>query len=294
MSTMYFAKLNFNSEIYKVYDDASLKGKLLNQIYQGLTEKIMHVENNEKYKFITLTKNPDDFWISGRLVLITPGINTSYDETSDDIVEELIDNKAAYVAFLFDLNKEEIAFVPKKDFGHNMFIREFKALLELAVPDMEVEIYLEKNVNMLLQRMKQLALIQQVQVHIVPPNGDKDDFDALFSTGSDEIRETWATKFGISLVAAAKTGINASSKYIRKLVAAVSKGYGKMEVIGKDVAGTRTKVTSDEDALYTKAIPDKDKDNLVEFPRYARAGIVEMLESKSTVEIATGNTGGKS
>ena len=285
MSTMYFAKLNFNSDIYKIYEDESLRRLLLDKVYSELSESVAHIENEEKFKFITLIKNPDEFWISGRLILVAPGVNTSYDAETDDLIEEPIDNKAASVSFFFDVNKEQIAFVPKRDFGHNMFIREFKFLLEMCIKDMEVEIHLEKNINLLKEKMSKLSFAQKITVDIVPPNGDKAEYDALFSTGADEIKDTLATKFLIVLGATAKVGINLSSKYINKLTAAVSKGYGKMEVIGKDTAGNPAKVTSDVDALYTKAIRDQDKDNLVELPLIAKAAIAEILENKIRINI---------
>ncbi|MBF7081868.1 DUF4747 family protein [Desulfallas sp. Bu1-1] len=285
MSTMYFAKLNFNSQIYEVYDDESLKEKLLNQIFQDLSEKVIYIEENKKYKFITLEKNTSDFSITGRIVLVSPGVNISYDEVKDDVIEQFNENNATYVTFYFDLKTEEIAFVPKRDFGHQMFISMFKTLLEKCVPDIEVELYLEKNINQLREKIMKFANISIVDINIVPPNGDKEDFDALFSTKSDEIKETWATKFSIRLGGTAKKGINIASKYLNKMIVAVSKGYGEMKVTGKDNEGVRTVLTSSEEAPFTKSIPDLHKDSLSEIPNYAKSGIAELTTAKSTVKI---------
>src|SRR5665648_1128190 len=105
MSTMYFAKLNFNSEIYKVYEDGSILTEFLNKVFLNLTDKVAHIDDKgKKTKFITLLKDENGTWISGRIVLIAPGTNVSYDEVKDDIVETHDKNGANYVTFYFDLS----------------------------------------------------------------------------------------------------------------------------------------------------------------------------------------------
>ncbi|HZK56276.1 MAG TPA: hypothetical protein VFC84_19135 [Desulfosporosinus sp.] len=283
---MYFAKLNFNSEIYKVYEDGSILTEFLNKVFLNLTDKVAHIDDKgKKTKFITLLKDENGTWISGRIVLIAPGTNVSYDEVKDDIVETHDKNGANYVTFYFDLSREIIAFIPKRSFGHVMFVNAFKTLLELCVKDVAVEIFLEKNIHILKEKIYNLDSVQIVEIDIVPPNGDKEDFEALFGTKAEEIKETKATKFAITLAAPAKISIDVKSKYIDRLIMAVSKGFGKMVVRGKDKVGTKATVTSDKDAPFNRPVPDLDKDDLIEFPVYAKSGITELMAHKLAVDL---------
>lgn len=288
MSTMYFAKMNFNSEIYDVYEDGALLTDFLNKVFNSLTEKVtLKDDKDRKFKFITLIKDDRGSWISGRIVLIAPDTVITYDPDKDDIIESYNKNGASYITFYFDIARESIAFVPKRNFGHVMFIEMFKKLVELCVENVSVEIYLEKNIHVLREKIYNFKSVQIVEIDIVPPNGDKDDFDALFGTKADEIKETKATKFKINLAAPAKIGINVKSKYIDRLIRAVSKGFGEMVVRGKNQANADQTLKSDKDAPYTIAIDDKNKDNLVEFPTYARAGISELIEHRISIEVAS-------
>jgi hypothetical protein len=290
VSTMYFAKLNFNSEIYDVYENGALLTDFLNKVFTGLTEKVTFDDDKgRRFKFITLIKDEKGSWISGRLVLIAPGTVISYDPEKDDVIESYNKNGASYVTFYFDISKESIAFVPKRTFGHVMFIEMFKKLIELCVIDANVEIFLEKNIHMLREKIYKFKSVQTIEIDIVPPNGDKEDFEALFGTKADEIKETKATKFKINLAAPIKIGIDVKAKYIDRLIKAVSKGFGEMVVKGKNQANADQTLKSDKDAPYTMPIADMNKDNLVEFPIYARAGISELMEHRIAIEVASAN-----
>lgn len=290
MSTIYFAKLNFNSEIYNAYEDGAILTEFLNKVFVGLTEQVSYYdEKKRRMKFITLHKDNSGMWISGRIVLVAPGVNVSYDPIKDDIIEKYDENGAAYVTFYLDLNKESIAFVPKRAFGHVMFIDAFKKLTELCVKDVEVEIFIEKNIHVLREKIYKFKSVQTIEVDIVPPNGDKEDFEALFGTKSEEIKAARITKFKLNLASPAKIGIDVKSNYIDRLIKAVSKGFGKMVVKGKNQLGTGATLTSDNDAPFTIPIPDRDKDNLIEFPIYAKAGIAELIEHQVAIEVSAGS-----
>lgn len=65
MAQIYFSKFNINSEIYKVYDDDSLKDKILKDVFDKMDEHARHTEKEKRrgeeekdvtYKFCNLKK----------------------------------------------------------------------------------------------------------------------------------------------------------------------------------------------------------------------------------------------
>lgn len=48
MAQIYFSKFNINSEIYKVYDDDSLKDKILKDVFDKMDEHARHTEKEKK------------------------------------------------------------------------------------------------------------------------------------------------------------------------------------------------------------------------------------------------------
>lgn len=288
MATMYFAKVNVNSDIYDIYEDKNKLYDILSDLLININDKDKivdkHPENDKQItiQFSSLSKSEN--CIYGRLVYYFDGINITFNKEKREIEEAPQENMAQYITFYFDVMKERIAFTYKKEFGRRMFIDYFEKMLNhFSSNDVIFEIYLEKNIKDLENKIRYYSKINEVEISVIPPNGDKEDFDNLFGNTSEDIKETNATKFYIRLQSAAKEGINVLSKMLQNSISIIGKGYGDIVFKGKDKANNKYTVTSSEQALYVKPIKDEYKDNLIEFPEIARSGINNLLSEKDRV-----------
>ncbi|MCB4844102.1 hypothetical protein LHW04_03370 [Bacillus tropicus] len=286
MSTIYFAKFNINEKIYEVYDGKENLDELLTKVFLGMETDVelseVRRKKNVNFKFITLNKDADKFTVSGRLVAYAPGVHVSYDEEKDDVVETQDNKKATYVTFYFDVRKETIGFVPKNDFGRKMFIERFKMLIEKLVPEVgEVEIILEKDSQILDEKLQLINHVDEISIDLIPPNNDKKLFESLFGINSDDLTETGGSTYSFKIKGTAKKGLNLASKFVENLVKGVIVGYGKLLARGQNRSGDPIQVNSEEQALYTKGIADINKDNIPEISEKSRAGIVRLATMKA-------------
>jgi hypothetical protein len=284
LSTVYFAKFNINEKIYDVYDKKESLTKLLNMVYKGLNTEVELAEVSNKkdlnFKFISLHPQ-DSLIVNGRVVAYAPGTHISYDPDTDDVIETKDNKKATYVTFTFDIKNEIIGFVPKVDFGHNQFLRRFKALVENCVPEIgEVELFLESDLQALNEKIIKFKHVQEVSLNLIPPNNDKKLFEELFDIKPEKLNETGGNKFFLSLKGTAKQGLNLASDYMKNLIKGVSLGYGNMRITGKNTSEEDYSVKSDKDALYTRPISNNNKDNILEVEEKTKAGVKHLRELK--------------
>lgn len=283
MSRVYFAKFNVNEHIYKVYENQGLLNELLNKMYREINNEVKLVDNDGTYKFINLDKNLDKLVINGRIVLYAPGIHSSYDDIEDNIVEEQDDKKATYITFSFDVQREIIGFVPKFNFGRKKFMEKFKDLVEACCDIGEVELFLENDSELLDEKLKVLSHTKEIDVRLIPPNGDKEEFKALFGLDSEELRKTDGTRFTFVIAGTAKKGVDISSKYISRFIKGVRLGYGKLKVKGKNSTGEDITINSEDDTPFTRPIADHNKDSIPAIQEKTRAGSVKLLATKARV-----------
>lgn len=277
MPRVYFAKFNFNEEIYNIYSDEKKRAELLFKLYDGISTNVSLRDSDGTFKFITLDKDPEKFVINGRVVLYAPGVHASYNQVEDDVTEIKDEKMAQYVTFSFNIEKEIIGFVPKRLFGRNQFIEKFTQLLEACCDIGEVKIYVESDLKKLQERLKVFSFVKEVNVKVIPPNGDKEDFAALMGSNADQIKETNATKFQMNFAGTAKKGLNIAAAYIQKWIGAVTRGYGEMIVSGKNQSKEDVTVNSKDDAPFTRPISANAKDSIPEIMEKTRAGISELL-----------------
>ncbi|PEK04753.1 MULTISPECIES: hypothetical protein [Bacillus cereus group] len=283
MARVYFAKFNVNENIYKVYEDKGLLNELLNKMYREINNKVKLTDKNGTYKFINLDKNLDTLVVNGRIVVYAPGIHATFDEDEDKVVEEKDDKKAMYITFSFDIQREIIGFVPKFNFGRKQFLERFKNLIEACCDIGEVELFLENDSDLLDEKLKVLAHTKEIDVHLIPPNGDKKQFKELFGLDSEELRKTEGTRFTFKIAGTAKKGIDISSKYIRRFITGVQLGYGKLKLIGKNRTGEDVTINSEEDTPFTRPILENNKDSIPAIQEKTRAGGVQLLAAKARV-----------
>ncbi len=289
MSTIYFAKFNINEKIYEVYDGKENLDELLTKVFLGMKTDVELSEIRRKkdvnFKFITLDKDAEKFTVNGRLVAYAPGVHVSYDEEKDDVVETKDSKKATYVTFYFDVRREAIGFVPKNDFGRKMFIERFKMLIENLVPEVgEVELVLEKDSQILDEKLQLINHVDEISIDLIPPNNDKELFESLFGINSDDLADTGGSKYSFKIKGTTKKGLNLASTFVKNLVNGVIVGYGTLFARGKNTSGDPIQVNSEEQALYTKGIIDINKDNIPEISEKSKTGIVRLATMKATAK----------
>jgi len=287
MPNVYFAKFNFNGKIYEIYSNEEKRQELLNKLYNGLNTdvKLLDEKSGKNFKFIHLDKDPDKCIVKGRVVLYAPGVHISYDEQEDDVVETKDDNKASYITFCFDINKEIIGFVPKNDFKRKMFMEKLTQLIEACCDVGEVAIFLETDLKKLQERLEIFTHVKEVSVLAVPPNGDKEDYENLMGSNASLIQDTGATKYQMRFIGTVKKGIDANSPYIRKWISVVTRGYGEMSVYGKSNEKENVTISSKEDAPFFRPIGEVSKDSIPEVAEKTRAGISELMVLKVQSEV---------
>lgn len=296
MAVIYFSKLNINSNIYDVYRDEKIKDMILNEVFEKMDQKL-EIEDDDgvRYKFCDLNKNYDQKTVVGRLVKIFEGENISYNAEKDTVNITPADDCASHITFYFDVYQEQIAFIRRHNFGFRQFNKIFKMILEKYLEDVEFEMYLEHNIDELKVKMEKFKQILKVDVTIIPPNANRDEFAMLFGTNAEEIYEANATKYTQTLTTSSKNikGINWRTGFFTRMFYGIAKGYGDMNVEGKDHTGTKYRLTSDEDAPFTRPIPDSEKDSLSAFPEVAREYIKELIQQKLKVKLNGGESHSK-
>ncbi len=284
MSKVYFAKFNINSEIYDVYSGKKELKSLLNKIYVGLNEDIELSESTGTFKFTSLNKE-NNLVVNGRLVFYGPGTHTSYDPEKGDIEEYLDEHKARYIVFSFDIENEIVGFVPQFGFGHNQFLKRFGALVEGCADIGEVQLYLESDIESFEERIKHLKRVSEINVELIPPNNDREDFKALFGSEAEELEETGATKFFFKLTASSKKKIKTTSAYVKRLIKGVGLGYGKMTVYGENTSHDKVTIKSMDDTPYLRPIADSEKTSIPEVAEKTRAGINDLQRLKTNLRV---------
>ncbi len=280
MSRIHYAKFNFNEDIYKIYDNDELREEFLYKVFSGIDSKLSIKDKDGTFKFISLHKNSDEYIINGRVVLYAPGTHISYNQDKDDVNEVKDDKMAQYITFSFHVRKEIVGFVPKRNFGKNQFVEKFSRLVEGMCEIGEVKMYLETDLKELQEKLKVFSFVKSVDVRVIPPNSDRDDFAALMGSNAEQIKETKATKFEMSFMGTAKKGINIASTYIQKWIGAITRGYGEMSVKGENSSHDEIIVHSKTDALFTRPIHNNSKDSIPDVAEKTRAGISELLALK--------------
>lgn len=265
MAVMYFAKININRDIYEVYGEQRDYQKELYRIYEAINEEVsVDVEGPESfgamYTFASVNKDPDKLYITGRLIRVEPGANTTFDRTKHDVIDTFDENKASYITFFVDISTEIIGFVAKRDFGFRMFLSAFSRLLSRAA-NTEYEVYLISDKREFKSKVSGFRTIQSMTITAVPPNNDKELFDDLFGISRADAKAIGLGKLKESLHPRDKDGLHVTDQLWQKVDYSIT-GGGTTSVRGISIDSDEpVTISSDEDAPYKKAIQDDDKDN---------------------------------
>lgn len=300
VAQVYFAKFNINSEIYEIYKEPKLLNEILGDIAGSLTNsKSIVLEKqtdlpsdatesgaqDERIKFVDLEYNRGKNYIFGRIARIGAKESEKYVPSLDTVQTTIEDNHACTATFYFDLSSEIIAFITRQEIGYKQFLQYFKNLVELCMPDIEVELFLEHNMAELMEKIKRFEVVSKVTTTLIPPNSNNDeDMDSLFGICAPDMKTAGITKIvqvATGSIKRLKKGIDIGSDWFSRIMKfGVARGYGYVDVEGKDSSGLKYTVSSNEDALFKKPISDQGKHAFDELQSVARSGISELISQR--------------
>lgn len=268
MANLYTAKFNINEKIYKVYEGEENLDNLLTLIFNGLNQdKRVRDEQDEniQYKFVDLHHDEKDMIVNGTVVKIYDGVNSTYNEKDDTVVDEEATNKADYVSFSFDVRKEIIGFVPKLTFSKESFLKYFTQLVEKCVPDVGVVVLiLVTDAGLIEEKFKRMTILKELEVQIIPQNGDKQSFNDIIDILGDDVKNANAQRLGITLKGTIREPLVKGAKIVTELKGIALKGYAKLKAIGRDALGDDYIIDSEKDTLLKRRIRDDNRNSLTE------------------------------
>ena len=270
MPLLYLAKVNLNSNIFDVYDKKLKFDDVFDLIYKNIADVTDYFTQN-KDKYIDSYGNPEVFIrksqytfqeimkrenriITGKLVRTFNKPSEILDELSHRMVTTYIEESVS-IYFYYDVANERITFCERQSFGYNQFMKAFANMLNKSVKMYEFEIFLQKDKDILEEKMKSLRTVQRVRATLIPPNSTEEDLQELRNEliYMQQCQEANATKVNIEY---ASENMKMESRVMKDIVTAVSRGYGDVTATGINNSGRQQTISSSQDAAYTANIQD--------------------------------------
>lgn len=270
MPLLYLAKVNLNSNIFDVYDKKLKFDDVFDLIYKNIADVTDYFTQN-KDKYIDSYGNPEVFIrksqytfqeimkrenriITGKLVRTFNKPSEILDELSHRMVTTYIEESVS-IYFYYDVANEMITFCERQSFGYNQFMKAFANMLNKSVKMYEFEIFLQKDKDILEEKMKSLRTVQRVRATLIPPNSTEEDLQELRNEliYMQQCQEANAIKVNIEY---ASENMKMESRVMKDIVTAVSRGYGDVTATGINNSGRQQTISSSQDAAYTANIQD--------------------------------------
>lgn len=287
MAVMYFAKVNINSDIYNVYKKQSSADEILKILFSniGSEHHPVKIDENEYVNFFDVKKDMNTRYVTGVLAKIFKDDIEIYDFSKNEILPFATKNVVKWAPFFFDFKNEIIAFTTAQSISRGNFIKYFKVLLDSYTEGIKFEIFLKTNSYELNEQIEKLDRVLEVDFTIVPPNSNEDEFNNLFPKNGDEIRETAATKIEQTLSTTKKDGsINMGASFLKRVMNAVSKGFGSIKIVGETDDQHKIHVTSSYETARKSFMPDKFKEDMQRFIDYAEGEIKKLIVDEQKVK----------
>lgn len=285
LSKMYFAKMNVNEDIYEVYNDKRELTKLLVLIFEGITPKPdFYDEKGGRTKFFDLNISSEGMKVTGRLGYIKPGVHSSYDPETDSAIDTKDNNKIEYITFYFDVDEEMLAYVVNPILGRKKVPESFAKLIKKG-SGIGVEFSIEANVNTIRADIKRYERIGKLHVKLLPPNGDKDDFNKLMGLTLEDVEESNATKVNQEFQTQRKAGINPNSKLVQNFIDGAGLGYAEISLTGKDQHGENLELNSSENAPFTRSVDSDKTKNINTITDIGKAGIYDIDKYRTKLRL---------
>lgn len=274
MPLLYLAKVNLNSNIFEVYNKSLTIDSVLETIYKKFDagnifskrskERYLDALGNpveffreSKYSFQEITKF-DNGIITGRLVRDFNKPSEKLDPSTNKMIETTVQETVS-IYFYYDVYNEMITFCERQSFGYNQFMGAFTYLLNKVATPYEFEIFLQKDRDVLEEKLKTLVSVQQVRATLIPPNSNEDDLNVLRNEllYMQQCQDANATKVELAY---SSNNMNMESRVMKDIKTAVSRGYGDVNATGINGSGRKQTVRSSQDAAYTINIQDNIKE----------------------------------
>lgn len=280
MAYLYFAKLNVNNNIFKVYNSEDDIENVLNKLIVNINNKeILSLPKNKGYiKFIALTSSIEQRFVSGRLIKIFEDDLQMYNSETDDLEDLPQSTLARNSTFYFDVQHELIAFTVGKYFSPKQFCDYFEQLINQCTEEGSFNVTLLKDTDSFEEKVKRFSKIISVTFKIVPKNPCHDEFDNLYAN-PESMESMQATGLEVTYTANNKNnqGLNLNNDYFKNLKKGLELGYIKSRVIGLIAGVTKGKVYSEQDTPKRFIIPNNDQTSIPNVHEHAKAFIPQIL-----------------
>ncbi|ARO01169.1 hypothetical protein [Lactiplantibacillus plantarum] len=293
MSTIYFAKMNINEQIYDIYNDPKLLPELLTKIYAQLSTKAsIYDQFGGRIKLFDLDKNEDNTTIIGNMGYIKEGEHSSYDPDNDTAVDIEDPNKMEYIIFYFDVHKEMLAFTTSPKMRQKAVLANMTSLIKKTT-NIGVEFMLEPNVEELDNRIREFSILKKLKVKLVPPNGDKKEFADIYSLNAEKVQNSRATKIEMNYSTQQRAGLDRGSELVQDNIDGVKMGYSEATFQGKDMHGEDLILETSSDTPYKKHVRASDNKNRAVIVEKSRAGIFNIAEYRTKLRLRAKNNDGE-
>lgn len=276
MAFLYTAKFNINEKIYQVKDNKEDLNDLLDKVYLKINQdEIIFDENDEniRYKFVDLFRN-SEMTLDGTIVKIYDGVNSSYDESNDTVVDEEASDKADYVSFSFDVKNEIIGFVPKQTFSREAFLKYFRLLVEKCVPELgSTYLILLNDKGELDEKFKRMETLRDIEILLIPENSDKEDFAKLLDIVEEDMQEANAQKIGLRMEGTMREPLKKNSRLVENFKSSVARAYAKLKAKGKDENGEVFEIDTSKDTLLKREIKNDLRNSVTDISEKTREAV---------------------
>lgn len=257
MANIYHAKLNINERIFEVYNEVVSINDLLHNLYSKINSDVTITRSNYSYNFADLSFGDKELVIYGRLAKVFDERELNvFDKKSKEIITKNVENSTDYVAFAFDVMKEEVYFCPIQSFGRKEFLDAFSQLIEVSYKEIGyVKTYLLPEDKVFESEFKKIVRLRTFTAVVIPPNAGSDNVFLRKNALQEEMVEANAKELGIYLKSDVRDPINKESRLIDKIKKFASKGYGYIKATGKDNNNEEIVIDTEEDKELQKRTP---------------------------------------
>lgn len=283
MAYMYLCKVNVNTNDKNIKMNYDKLQNYLNKVVLDLDCKLsVKLPKDEgKIKFITLDKNIELGYITGRLIKIFSDDVKVYDSKNDDIIDLSNDNLARNATFYFDIKNELVVFTVGKYFGRSQFCNYFEKLLNAHAQKDIFYVSLRIDEDSFRDKIYTFNRINRIDVTIIPKNPGRNDINNWYATpeslddvNANELVQTYISDRNN------EDGLNINSKHMDNIINGVSQGYGKMKVRGIGIAGDEFSVDSSKDMPEKRYIKNNEKASIASVMEYGKAFVLSVLKKR--------------
>lgn len=270
MPVLYLAKINLNSQIFDIYEAKLILNDVLDFVYNNMfaVDHEFIIEKTDKYvdsygnskEYIKVSKYMFQEIQKKEFGIITGKVVRTYNkptEKLDKITKRMIAThveESVSIYFYYDVYKEMVTFCERQAFGYNQFMSAFVGLLN-SVGKYEFEIFLQKDKDVLDEKLKSLKIINKVKATLVPPNSNEEDLADLRKEliYMQQCQEANAKKVTTEYIS---EDMKMESAVMKDIIKAVTRGYGDISATGVNGSGRQQTISSSQDAAFTSDIQE--------------------------------------